>query len=78
MWITNEASLEAKTSLLIAVPENLDLWNSETWSGSKTSLAKLDVFRRKSIRRILWIRIKEVEEERMPIRKLRMQFGGTK
>ena len=52
--------------------------NSETCSGNKTNLAKLDVFHHKSISRILKIRMNEVDEERTSNRKLRRRFGDIK
>ena len=55
---------------------NLVMWNYELWSGNKNDLAKLDAFHHKSIRRILNIRMKAVEEVRMSNRKLRRRFGG--
>ena len=63
IWNTDEASLETKTRLSRAMPVNLALWNSETWSWNKTDLEKLYVFNHKSIRRILKIRMNEVERK---------------
>ena len=78
MWDTSEDSLETKVSLHLAIPVNLALWNSETWSGNKVDLSILDAFHHKAIRRILKIRMSDVKSEKITNLKLRNRFRNVK
>ena len=78
IWDTSEVSLETKVSLFLAIPVNLALWNSETWSGNKVDLSMLDAFHHKAIRRILKIKMSEVKSEKINNLNLRKRFGNVK
>ena len=65
VWGATEATLTTKTKLCEAIPMNLALHGSENWSRDEANLSKLGRFYHEAIRRILGIRMGEVNDEKI-------------
>ncbi len=63
-----------KYLLFQAIPMNLLLWGTETWSLCKSQLDQLEVFLHRSIRWILQISISKVQEDRIRNKRVREMF----
>ena len=70
--------MNSKIKLCLAIPANLALCNSETWSGNQQDLELLDVFHHRSIRRILNISMLQVKDERLKNSQVRKKSGNIK
>jgi len=76
LWNSQAVSIETKVKMYLAIPVNLLLWNSESWSGNSTDLQQIDVFHHKTIRRILGINMADVKEHHITNESIRRQFGN--
>ena len=73
-WNNSHVDLYSKYLLFRAIPMNLLLWGSETWSLRQVLLNKIEVFLHRSIRRILKITITQVQEKRIRNEHVRGMF----
>jgi hypothetical protein len=65
VWLNPHLDIYNKYLLFRAIPMNLLLWGTETWSLQKTQLDKLEVFLHRSIRQILHFSMSTVHEDRI-------------
>ena len=73
-WDNSHVDLYSKYLLFRAIPMNLLLWGSETWSLRQVLLNKVEVFLHRSIRRILRITMTQVQEKRIRNEHVRGMF----
>ncbi len=74
VWQNPHLDTYSKYLLFRAIPMNLLLWGCKTWSIRQMLLHKMEVFMHRNIRRILDISMSQVEDERIPNKKIRDFF----
>ena len=73
-WSDRAVDDYSKYLIFRAIPINLLLWGCESWALRETTLRKLEVFLHQSIRKILWINITQVIDERITNGSIRNRF----
>ena len=73
-WDDQHTDLYSKYTILIAIPLNLLPWGCKSWALKESSLNMLDYFLHYVIRRILHIKISQVQEERITNKTIRENF----
>ena len=74
LWRNDHVDLYSKYLFFLAMPISQLLWGCEGWALKESNFDDLDVFLHRSIRKILGVRILQVQEERISNADIRKRF----